>query len=272
MRRSNLTFVLLVLIAGCNDTKKDDGVPTLESLAEDGTDANELESHASALTASTTLATSAFDQPIRAAAAGEVGTKKFFFPAGCVTSEVDRAEPSTLRHVFDECSGPWGLLKVSGKVTVKYSATTQNGEPALKLEVTGDALKIRRSTADFHATAIVGGKDANRKMTYVAELSGTTARGRPLSRNVNWIERWRVGEQCLTLDGTTEGTVGTRGIKTTIERFQRCKNACPAAGGVITVENTSTAASLRIEFNGGPSVTVKSSEGAEKDITLACAL
>jgi hypothetical protein len=272
MRIVALTFASRALRTACRQSKDDGSGPTTASLAEDGSDANEIESHASALTASTTLATMAFDEPLRAATVSAASTKNFFFPAGCATSEVDRADPSTVIHTFDGCTGPWGLVRVSGKITVTYSATTLDGAPALMLEVTGDDVRIRKSTADFHAKAVLGGSGANRTMTYSAELSGTTARGHTTARTVDWTAKWRVGEQCLTLDGTTKGSIADRSIRTTIRDFQRCKSECPAAGGRITIENENTRASVALEFDGSATAKVRSSDGTTASIALACGL
>lgn len=261
----------LLAVSACRK-KTDDSTPSSTSLAEDGTDSSDIESTASALTATTTLSTSAtaFDQPIRAALAAKISTKSFFLPADCVTSEIDPNDAATVIHQFKACTGPWGLVRVTGKLTVHYAATTFEGNPALELEVTGDALQIRKATADFHATAIVSAKDADRTMVYKSQLSGTTQRGRPLSRTVDWRESWKVGEQCLAVDGTADGSVGGREIKTTVANYQRCRGECPAAGGTITVENLKTNEKVSIEYTGGPTAHVSQNDQPAQDVSLAC--
>lgn len=267
-----VSLACLVAVTACRKNKPDDSTPASTSLAEDGTDSSDIESTASALTATTTLATgaNAFDQPVRAALAAKISTKSFFLPADCVTSEIDANDPATVVHQFKACTGPWGLVRVTGKLTVHYAATTFEGNPALQLEVTGDALQIRRATADFHATAIVSAKDAARTMVYKSQLSGTTQRGKALERTVDWRESWKVGEQCLSVDGTADGTIGDREIKTTIASYQRCRGECPAAGGKITVENFKTNEKVVIEYTGEATAHVSQNDQPAQDVTLAC--
>ena len=243
------------------------------TLAEDGTDASDIESTVSALTASTTLATSAFDQPLRAVLAARLSTKSFFLPSTCVTSSVDSrdAAGATIVHEFNGCTGPWGLAKVTGKVTVHFGETTLDGNPALELEVTGDGLSFRRGTADFHATAVVSGNGTQRTMVYKAQLSGTTGRGKTVSRTVDWRETWTVGEQCLTLDGTTDGSVNDRTLHTTVKAYQRCRGECPAAGGKITLESSKTGETVSIDFDGSSTASV-TTNGTKSSVSLACGL
>lgn len=266
--------ILLATLAlnGCGggSNKEEEPDPT-EALVEDGTDASEVESQASALTATTTLATARFEDPARAAESAAANTKMFFLPSGCATSEADPNDTHTVVHSFNACSGPWGLRKVTGKVSVRYSATLLDGEPALQLDVTGDDLVMKKATADFHATAVVRATGADRKMMYRAELTGTTTRGRPLSRTANWTQEWRLGEQCISLTGTTDGTVNTRTLKTSVEKYQRCRNECPAAGGVITVEDSKRALKVRIEFTGEAVANVTLND-KQSQVPLACGL
>src|SRR5688572_21855308 len=128
--------VATLSVAGCRKPKDPSTEVTTESLALDGSEASEIESHVSSLTAAVTLSAPSFAEPARAAAAS-TSTKNFFVAAECVTTEV---KDTVATHTFRGCAGPWGLLRLSGKVTVSYSATTVDGMPALALEVTGDEI------------------------------------------------------------------------------------------------------------------------------------
>lgn len=274
MGRLLVSMASVLLLVACKSESPSADTSTLAttSLAEDGTDANDLESHASALTASSTLAMSSFDTPARAILAAVSTTKNFFLPAGCVTSALDANDHATVIHTFDACTGPWGLTRFSGTLTVHHEATTQDGVAALKLDVTGSQITFRKGTADFHATAIVSADGASRHMVYDAQLSGTTSRGRALSRTVTWDETWQLGEQCITLNGETDGSVNSRDIKTTVTNYQRCRGECPAAGGTIELTSTKPPETVKIETTGGSTVTVTNNGQAPVDVTLACGL
>lgn len=271
-RLATVTLLAALGVTACRQDHTPAPAPS-SSLAEDGTDASDIESTVSALTATTTLATSAFDQPLRAALAARLSTKSFFLPSTCVTSSVDArdAAGATVVHEFAGCTGPWGLAKVSGKVTVHFGETTLEGNPALELEVTGEGLSFRRGTADYHATAVVSGNGTARTMVYKAQLSGTTSRGKSVARTVDWRETWTVGEQCLTLDGTTDGSVNNRSLRTTVKSYQRCRGECPAAGGNITIDSSKTNESVSIDFDGSATASV-TTNGAKSTVSLACGL
>ncbi len=264
-RSALILGVAALSAAGCRKPKDPGTETTTESLALDGSDSSEIESHVSSLTAAVTLSTSSFD-PARAAEAAT--STKSFFTAGCVTTEV---VGTTATHTFKGCAGPWGLLRLNGKLTVTYSATTVDGNPALELEVTGDEISVRGATVDFHAKAQLwspGG--AERKMTYHAELAGKTARDREIARTVAWNLGWRVGDTCLRVDGTAEGNITGRSLKTTIENYQRCRGLCPAAGGVITIESGDK--KIRIEYDGTARATVIAPDGTKSIVRLGCGL
>lgn len=239
------------------------------ALVDDGVDVGDLETRAASVGAIATFAALNFEDAAQAAAATSRGTKNFFVPAGCVTSTV--TGEATVVHVFDQCNGPWGLRRITGTVTITIAASSLEGVPALALEISTEGLGIALAKVDFHARAVLAGKSAERRMTYAAELEGTTGRGRTFSRRVDWREAWKVGESCLTIDGVSEGTVGARSLRTTAENFQRCRNACPTAGGGLTLEDTDTGETVSIRFDGESGATVTGSNGRSYALTLPCA-
>jgi hypothetical protein len=267
--------LVAVLVGGCRKPKEEPSTsPSTTSLTEDllqdGTDVSDVESHASALTASLTLSINNFDAPLRAALSLDAA-KNFFLPARCVTTTIDEAT-STATHTFDACTGPWGLARVSGTVTVTYAPTTIDGKPGVDIQVTTDNLTFGRATAEYSAHATLSADGANRLMNYSAQLVGKTARDREFSRQTSWRLGWTIGEACLRLDGTSEGEVNKRGVKTTVENYERCRAACPAAGGAITIESLKTGDSYRIDFNGGPVATLTLPKGDTINLKLACGL
>src|SRR5262245_2867101 len=66
----------------------------------------------------------------------------YFMPAGCVTAT---AMAATGTYNLDKCTGPYGLVQVSGKVTVVFS-TTMDG--SLQLRATATGLRANQATFD----------------------------------------------------------------------------------------------------------------------------
>lgn len=240
------------------------------ALAEDGSDASEIESQTSALSATFTLPSSDLSDSAMVVTAASK-TQGFFAPAGCLVTTVD-APTSTVTHEFKGCTGPWGLLRVKGTVRVTYSSVMVDGQTALKLDVTGTALTLNRATVDYHATATVTSSGLARTMKYASQLDGTTARARPISRTTDWTVGWSVGEPCLAVDGTAEGNITGRPLKTTVKSYRRCRGGCPEKDGEIDVANERTGNSISIRYNGGNSATFTGIHGNTTDFVLACGI
>ncbi len=259
---------------GCADhsTQADDSV----ALAEDGTDANDVESQSSALTASFTLACGDFSDPAASVTASS-GVGSFFTPQSCISAAQDVAN-STVTYTLGangiSCTGPWGLAGISGTVVVVYS----KADEGLKLDVTGKGLAFNsrrpsHATADLTATATLTTPSAGaREMNWTGSLTGTTARGNAFSRTSNWDTQWRVGESCVSLNGSASGDVDGRDLKTTVSNFQRCLGACPASGGEIKIDSSPDGEEVKLDFNGGNDATFTGVTGKETKIDLACGL
>jgi len=240
------------------------------ALAEDGTDASEVESQSSSLTASFVLGAGSTTDAGQAATTATAA--RAFFTAGCLRTRVDAAQKTAV-HDLTDCGGPWGLVHVTGTVTLIYeSVTTPDGRPALRVDVSGTGLKLNRSIADYNATAVIAADGLAREMHWTGHIAGTTARGRAYTRDADWTVRWTAGEPCIALDGTATGTVMNRTIQTTVSDYRRCKNDCPAAGGRIVVQNTRTSAEVSIDYDGGDSATFTEANGRTVHIALACGL
>lgn len=262
---------ILGFAAGCSNRSPGSTADDSAALAEEGTDANDVESQSAALTAAFTLGTGDFTHPAASvtAAANVAG---FFVPQTCVTTETDTVN-LTVNYTLSGCTGPWGLAKISGTVKVVYAAVTGG----VSLDVTATGLEFNagaphHGSADLHATATVTASGSAREMTWNASLTGNTARGNAFERTANWDMKWRVGESCIALDGSAEGTVADRTIKTQVDSYQRCADACPAAGGKITVESEKDGEEVTLSFDGSNVATFTGVDGKPTKIILACGL
>lgn len=253
---SILALALLVAAAGCKKSAPSgsENPDDTRLLAQDGSDTASAEADHSLL-ASTLVAAGARGSISLASAdelAGDIasadlgdGAKAFFFPRGCVTSTHD-STTRTVTYVFRDCSGPLGLLRVTGEVKVTYEAAPNQ----LTLDLVGTGLKANKATADFHAHAVITSHGLDRTMAWKAELSGRTARDREFTGNATKLIKWTVGERCYAFDGASEGDVKGRNIRTEITGYRRCQGSCPEAGGKVMITHTSTGKQVLIEFDG----------------------
>ena len=271
--RALLALVTTLVACGCGarhpeTTAQEDSA----LLGQDGSDTSDVEAQTSSLTATFALAPLATTAPSADDAfASADGVPAYFAPAGCATVTKDSVN-RRVTYVFDACSGPWGLVHVSGTVIASYtSVTTPAGGAAVHIDAVGTALRLKRAVVDYHASATLSTSGVSREMTWSGELSGVTARGRPFRRSAQWDVRWRIGEACVAIDGSATGDVKGRTFFTTVRHYQRCRGACPQAGGDVTITDAATGRAVDIQYD-GTDVADAISNGVSSPIVLACGL
>jgi hypothetical protein len=196
-------------------------------------------------------------------ASNDVGS--WFQPAGCIQATVDTTT-KTATYVFSGCTGPLGLVELDGTVDVTWSDSAGQ----LTLNYATKSFKINRATIDsWQATAVITASGSSRHMTWNAQLSGTTARGRTFTRTNDKTIDWTVGQPCVTVSGQSDGTIVGVELKTTIDTFSRCAAECPQSGSEISVENVKNGSTVDIKYSGGPDA-VLTVNGHATDIGLAC--
>lgn len=284
MRTSRLACVLAVGLAvvACKPKKNDPdpgGGDGEGSLAEDGTDAHAAESDSEALTSTLVggggaggtigLASSAelSGGDLEGATVGD-GAKALYFPRGCLTVTSNETAPGegTAKYTFAGCTGPNGLLGVQGVVDVTYKATRDR----LTLDLVGTDLVVNKATIDWSAHAEIAASGTSRTMTWKAELAGTTARGRDFTRSNEKTVAWTIGEPCLGLDGTSQGSVRGRNIRTEITAFRRCRGSCPDAGGRIVLTDVDANQRIEIRYDGTNRATLVGPNGGTTTFALLC--
>jgi len=195
-----------------------------------------------------------------------VGNPGFWFqPAGCLQVTVD-ASSQQATYVFSRCTGPLGLARLDGTVTVSWQVTSST----LTLTYAAQGFRIDGATiTSWTASAVVTAAGDARNMQWSAELSGTTAGGRQFVRQNQKDLEWMVGQPCLSVSGQSDGTISGAHLVTTITRYERCADACPAAGSEILVQNADTGGSIDIVYQGGPEA-VLTVNGKSTTIGLSC--
>jgi hypothetical protein len=249
-------------------------------LAEDGTDSNAAENDAEALTSTLIGGGGTAGGGIGLASANELsgggvstneigdGAKALYMPRDCLTVTPGAgATPTegTAKYEFNGCYGPAGLANIKGIVDVTYKATLNH----LTLDLVATDLHVNRATVDWTAHAEIDAAGADRTMTWKASISGTTARGREISRTNDKVIDWTVGEPCVGIDGVSQGNLSGRNVKTEVNDFRRCRGSCPEAGGSIVVTNLDKNVSIEIKYDGTNQATLVTPRGETK-ITLLC--
>jgi hypothetical protein len=243
-RATFVSFAVVLFACAAHHKAADDDT---SALAQDGADTNAAENDAETMT--TSLVAPA-GTSLGLASAGDLGggslhvndigdvVRASYLPAGCATVTNDTVLQVAV-YVFNGCTGPYGLVNVSGTVKVRYATPALN---RLVLDFTANDLHVNKATVDWSAHAeIVAGLRGRRDMTWSAQLSGTTGRGKTLSRRNKRQVSWMVGGECVTVNGSSDGQVGGRGVHTDIIGEGSAPRPAARSGSrTPTTENRST--------------------------------
>ncbi|HVH46602.1 MAG TPA: hypothetical protein VM925_29880 [Labilithrix sp.] len=262
-------------VLGCSDggTETKDAGDDDVAFVTEGSDTAAAETDAQLITSSLVssspggaigLASQTSDGNLATRAIGD-GALAIYFPRGCLQVASDTTA-RTARYTFDHCIGPNGLRAVTGVVTATYEASPSQ----LHLELTASQLSVNRATVDWTATADITATGGDRTMKWKAQLSGTTAGGRTFERINEHAISWTLGEACFALEGSSNGRVNGREIRTEIENFRRCRKACPDAGGKVVVTNVAKNKRFELNYDGTNRATFVGPEGRVVSIPLLC--
>lgn len=189
-----------------------------------------------------------------------------FLPAGCLQVTEDTTQ-STATYAFNGCTGPLGLVELTGTVTVGWQLAGNQ----LTLDYSAQGFQVNRATVDnWQATAVITSTGAERSMTWNAQLSGTTGSGRQFTRTNQKNIQWTVGVACLSASGQSSGDILGANLQTTVVSWQRCTDSCPQAGSEISVKNLDKGDSIDIQYDGGPTAELTLDGSKPYEIRLAC--
>ncbi len=276
---SVLSLLALALGSGCavKSTSTNSTTGSGSDAVDQGSDVNDAEGSAESLGSSLVGGTSG---SLHVASAGEMtmhgGTlqladvgaeaKGFYSPAGCLTVAADLTK-SSAKYTFNDCTGPWGILHLTGEVDVTWSSSGAN---QITINYSATALKVNHATIDWTATANVTGNGGARDMIWDGKFSGTTAHGRAFQRTNHKEYKWTVGQACLSVSGTSDGTVTGHELKTEVKSFSICAGGCPEAGSEITITDVTTSKVYDVKWNAG-SATYTDPAGNSVTYTPLCA-
>lgn len=213
---------------------------SMSSLTTDGVDASATTADAAAMSA-------------------QVKAMALLQPQGCATAVVTG---SSVAYTFNNCTGPYGLLNLSGNVTANYTMVAGGG---VTVTLSGSNLKANGSTVTLNATAIVTGTAGSRQAAVTSSTSAQTSRGRTISHSGNYTAGW--DGSCLSLNGSFTTQIGLLGWSTTIANYKRCQGMCPASGTVVITAGANTAT---VTFANSATVTFTDNKGNTGTVTLQC--
>jgi hypothetical protein len=174
-------------------------------------------------------------------------------------------------HVtFDDCTGPFGLVHLNGEIVVTLSAGPGG---ALRADLAGNGLTANDQALTYAASADITVDGAIRDVDWHGEWTVTTPKGRAVEHTSDLTIVVDTAAGCVTSDGTASTTVGSRGVDTTFEAYEVCRDesgevGCPT--GAVTHTGKKSGNSVAVEFDGSDEGHVITATGQTFDVPLVC--
>lgn len=210
--------------------------------------------------ANTNFAALTSDQ-LAAAIAANITAK---WPNGCATVT---ANGSDLTVVYNDCSGPRGLIHVTGTLDLAISVSLTG---AISVHATGTNVEVNRATLDIDADAVYTVTGTQRTLAVTSKGTGVGPRGNEIDHSGNYTLTWDPSTTCGSIAGHWQTDFSN--ATTSVERsndlsLSKCVNACPT--GSLT-HHYLGGASVTVTFDGSATATWSASTGASGSVALAC--
>jgi hypothetical protein len=169
---------------------------------------------------------------------------------------------ANLTIVYNDCTGPRGLLHVSGELDVAITLS----DTTITAHATSSDLQINRAHLVIDATATYTVTETTKTLTVDTNGSGTGPRGNEIEHEGNYTISWDLASQCRTITGAWRTDVGDRERSNEVD-LSRCNGGCPT--GTLT-HHFQAGASLTITFDGTATAAWSASTGASGTVALNC--
>jgi hypothetical protein len=255
-----LTFVLCGAAGKCGGGGGDDGAASSAEGLLDSTEALSTEGGLLAVSVDDADGTLPADMIATNAAAKAQAS---YTPSGCVAATVNAAH---VTYVLSDCTGPFGLVHVSGTVEADYTVDTAG----VHVHATGSGLMANQAVFDLDATGVFKINGMTRQLHVTTMSSGTGARDVMFTRQGDYDLTWDEGAACMDLAGTWSTTIGALSWSTTVANYTRCAGGCPMNGASLTTTIGANGFSVTITWDGTAVASWSTSKGRHGTITLTC--
>jgi len=182
-----------------------------------------------------------------------------FIPAGCATATRSGA---SVTLVFNDCTGPRGLRRVDGTITVNAMAASSG----IAITATGADVQIGQATIDFDTMATYSVANGAASLVVSTTSSGVGPLGRDIAHDGDYTVTWT--STCVAIEGEWSTEAGDLRRSTTAD-LMRCLDECP--NGNIT-RNTFNNRTIEVTFDGTSTAKWSTSAGRSGTFQLACGL
>lgn len=181
-----------------------------------------------------------------------------FEPAGCETSATAGSKTT---YTFAGCSGPYGLVKVSGTIEVDLGATKAGATAHL----TSSGLSVNGATLNLDLDVT----ETATSVTIASNSTATGSRGGALTFAGSYTASFDQAAQCVSLTGNWSTKFDDLTWATSATGYQHCAGKCPAAGGKVTFAGPA-GRSIAIAYDGSATAEVTDTKGQTSAVSLPC--
>ena len=199
------------------------------------------------------------------AATAAAAAASFFIPAGCVTTV---KALNVLTYTFNDCTGPFGLVHVSGKLVATFTPSTS--ADSVVVAVASEGLTLNQLPVSQQATAVIGYVGLYRNLTWKGSFAGRNAKGLDIVHTADYVVAADTVSGCVEVKGAASTDIGARGVETFTTDYRRCGNSgvCPEAG-TITATGRVSGLTISVTYLGAGQAELTGPGGKTYEYTLA---
>ncbi len=193
---------------------------------------------------------------------------KFYGPVGCGMAT---ANGETVTYVLNNCTGPISDARLSGTVSVTFTAqaATANSPVSFQVRATSTNLKVGDLTVNVNRQGLLTQNGANRVLQITNDTSTATGPAGNVSvRQSQGTLSWTLGSNCTTHSGVDTISSGDTALTATYTNVTRCAGQCPQSGTVAVTNPQGSGVTLN--YNASASVPYTSTGGGSGTIAISC--
>jgi len=208
-------------------------------------------------------------EPEQAASATATGSGPGW-PAGCSTATQDPTNRAVVHVHLQDCTGPFGLRRHTGDITILYS---KNPDGTLHAQATSSNMTVNDHPVQWSGAAEIKIENGLRDVDYTGAWTRVNGRGETVSHSstLNILIDPKAG--CRTVNGAGTTNVANREIDSVLKDVKVCRktdgeDGCPT--GTITHTRASNGNTVTIQFDGTAEADVTGPKGRTKEVPLVC--
>jgi hypothetical protein len=186
------------------------------------------------------------------------------WPGGCAVATATGADVAI---VYTDCTGPRGLVHVTGELDLAVTVSLAGG---ISVHATATDIEVNGATLTIDATGDYAVTGTAHTLTVTTHGTGTGPRGNEIDHDGDYTISWDPTTLCHSIDGSWStdfsNAAGSKDRSNMVD-IDRCPNMCPSG----TLEHTFLGGlSLTITLDGTTTATWALSTGGSGTIALTC--